>query len=245
MGAICSKSSDHSGVHTIPDRGGRVLGSAPQSYAAGTPVKPGHPPPRSSLPPQRQTPHPPAHKQGSAVTQHTSPARTQSVRTPQTTVTTQHTTPGRTQSVRTPQTEVATQQTAPARTQSARVPQAPKAPQETHHARTQSVRAPKPNQPDPQRTAPVRKQTVQVSQQSKPAVQQTSLGRKLSTAIPEQGDPRKAAVEAAEARAKANESRGVQSSNPKGGQLSAKLAAQNRAKPIPSPKKDSEPLVWD
>ena len=205
MGAICSKSSDHSGAHTIPDRGGRVLGSAPQNYAAGTPVKPGHPPPRTSLPPQRQTTHTPAHgpKQGSAVTQHTTPARTQSVRTPQTTATTQYTTPARTQSVRTPQTEVATQQTAPARTQSARVPQATKATQEIHHARTQSVRAPKPYQPDPQRTAPVRKQTVQVSQQSNPAIQQTSLGRKLSTAIPEQGDPRKAAVEAAEARAKA------------------------------------------
>ncbi|WVW85321.1 hypothetical protein I302_107359 [Kwoniella bestiolae CBS 10118] len=44
------------------------------------------------------------------------------------------------------------------------------------------------------------------------------------------GDPRERALKAAEERAKASQSKGVNASNPKAGQLSAKLAAENRSK---------------
>ncbi|WWC93300.1 hypothetical protein V866_000133 [Kwoniella sp. B9012] len=43
-------------------------------------------------------------------------------------------------------------------------------------------------------------------------------------------DPRERALKAAEERAKASQNKGVNTSNPKAGQLSAKLAAENRSK---------------
>ncbi|WRT68679.1 uncharacterized protein IL334_005658 [Kwoniella shivajii] len=51
------------------------------------------------------------------------------------------------------------------------------------------------------------------------------------------GDPRERALRAAEERAKAAQTKGVNTSNPKAGQLSAKLAAEN--------KKPSSPNVND
>ncbi|WWC71294.1 uncharacterized protein I206_105248 [Kwoniella pini CBS 10737] len=50
-------------------------------------------------------------------------------------------------------------------------------------------------------------------------------------AIDNEGDPRERALRAAEERAKASQTKGVNTSNPKAGQLSAKLAAENKNKP--------------
>ncbi|WWC63595.1 uncharacterized protein I303_106200 [Kwoniella dejecticola CBS 10117] len=49
-------------------------------------------------------------------------------------------------------------------------------------------------------------------------------------AVDNDGDPRERALKAAEERAKASQKKGVNTSNPKAGQLSAKLAAENRNK---------------
>ncbi|WWC90424.1 uncharacterized protein L201_005359 [Kwoniella dendrophila CBS 6074] len=53
------------------------------------------------------------------------------------------------------------------------------------------------------------------------------------------GDPRERALKAAEERAKLAQSKGVNVSNPKAGQLSAKLAAENRSKPSSPPPNDN------
>ncbi|WVQ95206.1 hypothetical protein IAU59_002300 [Kwoniella sp. CBS 9459] len=54
-------------------------------------------------------------------------------------------------------------------------------------------------------------------------------------------DPRERALRAAEERAKAAQGKGVNASNPKAGQLSAKLAAENRK--VSSPNQNDERLM--
>ncbi|KAI0814947.1 hypothetical protein BC629DRAFT_1588628 [Irpex lacteus] len=60
----------------------------------------------------------------------------------------------------------------------------------------------------------------------------------------ERPDPRIAAAQAAEQRLKANQKRGVVSSNPQGGRLAAKLEAGKSAPRVPEPRQE-ERIVWD
>ncbi|OCF57735.1 hypothetical protein L486_05200 [Kwoniella mangroviensis CBS 10435] len=57
-----------------------------------------------------------------------------------------------------------------------------------------------------------------------------TLGGGSVSASGDIADPRERALKAAEERAKASQNKGVNTSNPKAGELSAKLAAENRSK---------------
>ncbi|KAI0732382.1 hypothetical protein C8Q72DRAFT_818550 [Fomitopsis betulina] len=72
-------------------------------------------------------------------------------------------------------------------------------------------------------------------------VQQGGSG---NSAPPPGPNPRTAAVEAAERRRLAEQSRGTQSSNPNRGQLAAQLEANKKAPRVPEARQE-ERLVWD
>ncbi|KAG8987657.1 hypothetical protein FRB90_003222 [Tulasnella sp. 427] len=91
-----------------------------------------------------------------------------------------------------------------------------------------------------QRTVASPAVTQQVSKKDMP---KKSKGKGAPTPSPD--ERRAAALAAAEKRANADQTRGIQKANPNAGKLSAKLQDEKTAKPSIAPGRDGPDLVWD